>query len=131
MTLQYYFGGYDGEEPYQKDLEMWEIEDYLKTLPVDELAGLVQEGFELLDKEEQHDILTDMGEPNFACPDYERWVRDEWQFCVELITDDSILERLEDELHDFFEDEAGEEYAEQIADADPMKAVGMSQRDFF
>ena len=127
MTLRYDFDG----ELFEKDLDMWQIEEYLSTLHPQELVELVQEGFELLSKDEQHEILTDMGEPNFACPDYDRWLTDEWQFCVELITDDSILERLEDELHDYFEDEAMKEHQEQVADGDPMRAVGMSQRDFF
>jgi hypothetical protein len=130
MTLRYYFGGYNDAEPFEKDLDLGDIETYLRTLPANELAELVQEGFELLDSDERFDILTDMGEPNFACPDYKRWVRDEWDFCVELVTDDSILVRLGDELHDFFEDEAGEEYAEQHSGADPMRAVGMRQKDF-
>ena len=111
-------------------MDLWEIEEYLKTLPTDELVDLVQDGFELLDKSEQHDILTDMEEQNFACPDYERWIKDDWNFCVELITDDSILERMEDELREYFEDEAMAEYEEQEAEGDPMSAVGMSQKDF-
>lgn len=130
MTLRYYFGG-GYSEPFEKDLDLWEIEEYLKTLPTDELVVLVQDGFELLDKSEQHDILTDMKEQNFACPDYEKWLKDDWNFCVELITDDSILERLEDELREYFEDEAMAEYEEQEAGGDPMSDVGMSQRDFF
>lgn len=130
MTLRYYFGD-EYSEPFEKDLDLWEIEEYLKTLPTDELVDLVQDGFELLDKSEQHDILTDMEEQNFACPDYERWIKDDWDFCVELITDDSILSRMEDELREYFEDEAMAEYEEQEAEGDPMSAVGMSQRDFF
>ena len=133
MTLTYRFDSED-YQGFDKDLTQSNIEEYLQTLPVEELAGLVKDSFHLYSKEDQHQILTDVKEPNFACPDFTRWITDEWDLCVELVMESETLDRLEDELHDYFEDEARREWEYEEAHKDPddpYLARGLRRSDFY
>jgi hypothetical protein len=127
MTLIYYFNG----NWFEKDISQSDIEEYIRTLPKREIAELVKDSFYLWTKEEQHDILVDIGEPNFACPDFERWVDDEWELCMDLIMEVDTLDRLEDELHDYFEYDAMREYENEPEEpSDPYVQRGLSRLDF-
>jgi hypothetical protein len=126
MTLVYKFSSED-DYGYEKDLSESDIAEYLNSLEKDDLASLVRDVFYLLRKDEQHSILTDLEEPNFACPDFKRWAEEEMDLCIELMMDD--IYQLEDEMHDYFEDEAYKEWRSQGSN-DPYKEIGMKPSDF-
>lgn len=133
MTLTYRFDP-DDYNGFEKDLTQSDIEEYLQTLPTEEVVGLVKDSFNLYTKEDQHQILADVNEPNFACPNFERWVADEWDLCVELVMEAETLYRMEDELHDYFEDAAYKEwtYEQEHKDPDDEYAQrGLSRADFY
>ena len=128
MTLDYYFDG----EWFEKDLRWYDIKNYFKSMDEKEFAELVEKAFYMWPKDEQNELLTDMDEPNFACPDFERWVRVDWDLCYTIVTEAEILEELEDELHDYFEDEARAEYEDmKLEPTDPYEQRGLSRADFY
>ena len=132
ITLTYYFGRYEDEFEYEPDLI--DVKDYFeKNLSNEEIAQYVQEWFEDLPKEDQHDILESFEEPNYACPNFLRWVEEDKDWCItEVLMDESMIELFEDELHDYFEEEAGEQWEDAEAyRRDPYAYNGVKQSDFF
>ena len=128
MTLWYNFNG----EEFEYDAKYSEIEDYLMSLPEEELQDPLSEAFNALSKEDQLIILTDKNEPNFACPNFMRWLQEDKKWCIsELLMEPSILALFEDELHDQLEDAAYEQYRDQKAyRKDPFAYNGLNRADF-
>lgn len=129
MTLWYNF---DGKE-YEYDAKYSEIENYLMSLPNEELQDPLSEAFEALSKDEQFEILIAKGEPNFACPNFMAWLNEDKNWCItEFLMEPSILELFEDELHDEFEDRAYEQFKDgQNYLHDPYSYNGLNHADFY
>ena len=130
MTLTYKFNPED-DYGFEKDIDRSDIKKYLGTLSEAEQAELVQTAFEAFTKEDQHEILAYFDEPNYACPEFSRWITDDFDYCSDLILE--VEELLEGELHDYFEDEARAEweYAEKYKDPDdPYESRGLTYDDF-
>lgn len=126
MTLTYLFNG----DEYEFDIGYGEVLDYVESMTPDEAFELVEEGFYMLDKERQHEILKVAEETNFACPDFAKWIEDDISFCVdEIIMEPDNLYRLEDELHDFYEDTAFNQYQDSTMDS--YEYNGHTQSDFY
>ena len=128
MTLWYNF---DGEE-FEYDANYSEIEDYLMSLPSEGLQDPLAQAFEALPKIEQLDLLHDKHEPNFACPNFIRWIEEDKKWCIsELLMEPSILELFEDELHDEFEEKAYEQFKDgKYLRRDPYAYNGLNRADF-
>lgn len=126
MILTYLFNG----EEFDYSLGLSEIQDYVESLSSDEAVDLVKESFYVLDKDTQHDILRAADEPNFACPNFAQWVEDDLSFCVsEIIMEPDALYRLEDELHDFYEDDAYNRFTD--SQMDDYESRGLKPSDFY
>ena len=129
MTLTYKF---DPEDNYgfEKDLSQGDMEKYFHSLSTEEQMDAVKASFESFSKEDQHNILKDMEEANWACPDFGRWLEEDIDFCIDLFLEAEDL--FEDELHDFFEDEAYNEYESEPRHlSDPYREIGMRHSDFY
>lgn len=128
MTLTYKF---DPEDDYgfEKDLSQKDIKEYFESLTEDEKIEAIKAAFESFDKEAQHDILGEMKEPNFACPDFSRWVEEDIDYCLDLFTEAEDL--FEDELHDHFEEKAYAQYQDgESFRRDAYRYNGVSPDDF-
>ena len=126
MTLTYMFNG----EEFEFDITYSKVVDYVESLSAEEAIELVKDCFYELEKDIQHEILNEVEEPNFACPDFGKWIADDVGFCVdEIIMEPDNLYRLEDELHDFYEDEAYNNYKDSTMN--PYEEIGMNPSDFF
>lgn len=131
MTLTYKFDP-DDDYGFEKDLDIKDIKRYFESLTEDEKVDALKTAFESCTKEDQHYLLQQWDEPNFACPDFARWIIEDIDYCVDIIVEAEDL--FEDELHDFFEDEAYEDwsYEEQYKDpSDPYEQRGLRRSDFF
>ena len=115
MTRTYKF---DSEDDYgfEKDINQKDIKEYFESLTEEEKEEAIKAAFNSCDKETQHEILAEMQEPNFACPDFSRWLEEDIDFCVDIFTECEDL--FEDELHDFFEDAAYKEWSYESRYAD-------------
>ena len=129
MTLWYNF---DGEE-FEYDASYSEIEDYLMSLPSEELQDPFAEAFNALPKDEQYRLLDERGEKNFACPNSIRWIEEDKKWCIsEFLMEPSILALFEDELHDEFEEKAYEQFKDRkYLRRDPYGYNGVSRSDFY
>ena len=128
MTLWYNFN----EDEFEYDLTYTKIENYLLSLPSEELVDAFEQSFEALPKEEQIRLLAERGEKNFECPNFLQWIEDDKQWVVsEFIMDSEILELFRDELHDEFEEEAYQQYSDGVAyRRDPYSYNGLNRSDF-
>jgi hypothetical protein len=131
MTLTYKF---DPEDyfGFEKDIDQSDIKKYIDSLTEEEKASAIKDAFYSFSKKDQHDILEEINERNFACPDFNRWLEEDPDYCLDLIVEADYL--FEDELHDFFENEAYEEweYEEMHKDPDdPYEVRGLNRADFF
>lgn len=117
MTLTYKF---DPEDYYgfEKDISQKDIREYFESLTEEEKTDAIKTAFNSFDKESQHEILEEMQEPNFACPDFSRWIEEDLDFCIDIFTEAEDL--FEDELHDFFENEAYKEWSYEESHRDPI-----------
>ena len=129
MTLWYDFDG----ETFEYDAKYSEIEDYLMSLPNEELQDVFAEAFYKLPKDEQISLLQERGEPNFACPNFMAWLNDDKQWVVsELLMDNESLAHFEDELHDEFEERAYEQFKDgQTHRRNPYAYNGVNPDDFY
>jgi hypothetical protein len=130
MTLTYKF---DPEDDYgfEKDLSQKDLKEYFESLTTEEKVEAIETAFKSFSKDDQHEILAEMDEPNFACPDFARWIEEDIDYCLDLFTEAEHL--FEDELHDYFEDEAYKEwsYEEQYKDpSDPYEQRGLNRSIF-
>ena len=129
MTLWYDFEG----KEFEYDAKYSEIEDYLMSLPNEELQDPFAEAFYQLPKEEQISLLQERNEPNFACPNFMAWLNDDKEWVIsEFLMEPSILALFEDELHDVLEDAAYEQFKDQQAyRRDPYAYNGLNRADFY
>ena len=131
MTLWYDFDDEGYEFEYDASYE--DIEGYLMSLPNEELQDPLAQAFEALPKKDQIEVLEHMEEPNFACPNFMRWLNEEKEWCIsEFLMERDILELFKDELNDEFEEEAYEQYRDGKAfRRDPYAYNGLRQSDFY
>lgn len=131
MTLTYKF---DPEDDYgfEKDLSQREVEEYFKSLSADEIVEALKTAFYTLTKDDQHFVLGEMQEPNFACPDFARWIEEDIDYCLDILVE--AEDQFEDELHDYYEDKAYKEWRYEEAHKDPDDPYaqrGLRYSDFY
>lgn len=132
MTLWYNFGSDDYDE-FEYDVSLSQLRNFFMSLPSEELVDAFQQAFEALPKEDQYAILDERGEKNFACPNYLAWIDDDKEWVIsEFLLNNDILELFEDDLHDYFEEEAAEQWrdAEEYR-KDPYAYNGVKRSDFY
>ena len=127
MTLEYEFGSRQGTFEY--DLDYSEIMNYFQSLTDSDLVELMMGAWDKMSKDEQLNILYEMNSPQG--PQFDQWVEDDREWCIETFAYDH-LEDYEDELHDYYEDKAYEDYIDCGGKpSDPYDDIGMSPSDFY
>ena len=106
MTLTYKFTPED-EWGFEKDLYRSEIEDYFKQLNHEEKVDALKTAFNSFSNKDKEEIAGEMGD-TILNPEFDRWVKEDFDYCLDLIMEDTYL--FEDELHDYFEQEAYDEW---------------------
>jgi hypothetical protein len=79
MTLTYKFDPED-EIGFEKDLYQSDIKEYFESLSTEDKVEAVKAAFKSFSKNDQHDILAEFKEPNYACPDFSRWVEEDFDY---------------------------------------------------
>ena len=137
MTLKYEFGGddyHDGQE-FEYDLELSQLYEYFKGLPDRILKQYCEEGYDSMNEQEQSEILTDLINDNDSTllmkrregynvkwyPNFEQLLEDDEEWCIDTFIIDNNLDVYEDELKEYFEDDAYEAYKEQLDAAEDQR----------
>lgn len=133
MTLKYYFN----EQEFEYDLELSQLYEYFKGLPNRVLKQYCEEGYDSMSEKDQSEILTDLINENDSTlvmkrregynvkwyPNFEQLIDDDEEWCIDTFIIDSSLDIYEDELKQYFEDDAYEAYKEQIEAAEGQAQI--------
>ena len=122
MTLKYYFG----ENEYEFDLNSSQIKEYFKAQPNRVLKRYLEEAFDNMTKKEQAEIITELSDDPTRLmkrregynityiPNFEQLLDDDEDWCIETFLFDN-LDQYEDELKQWYEDDAREEASQGSA----------------
>lgn len=120
MTLRYYFN----DEEFEYELEYSEIYDYFNGVPNEELIKYLEQEFDNMSKKEQAEIITDLSDDPITLikrkegtsityvPNFKQLIDDDKSWCIDTFLYDN-LDQYEDELKQYFEDDAYEAYKEE------------------
>lgn len=116
MTLKYYFD----ENEYEFELDYKRIHEYFEGLPIRVLSKYIEEEFDNMSKKEQAEIITELSDDPTRLmkrreginityvPNFEQLLDDDESWCIDTFLFNN-LDQYEDELKQYFEDEAKEE----------------------
>lgn len=128
MILKYYFN----EEEYEYDLNSSQIKEYFKAQPNRILKRYLEEAFDNMTKKEQAEIITELSDDPITLmkrregynityiPNFEQLLDDDEDWCIETFLFDN-LDQYEDELKQWYEDEAREEASQGSDREERMK----------
>ena len=128
MTLRYYFD----DEEFEYDLEYSDIYEYFNGVPNEELIKYLEQEFDNMSKKDKAELLNELlddpttlikrreGTSITFVPNFENLIEDDKSWCIDTFLYDN-LDQYEDELKQYFEDEAREE-ASQGSDREEREA---------
>ena len=129
MTLRYYFD----DEEFEYDLEYSDIYEYFNGVPNETLKEYLETEYNNMTEREQSEILNELLEDSGRnlikrrigtnitfVPNFENLIEDDKSWCIDTFLYDN-LDQYEDELKQYFEDEAREE-ASQGSDREEREA---------
>lgn len=122
MTLRYYFD----DEEFEYDLDYGEISDYFEQLPDNQLIEYLEEEYANLSEKDKTELLNELLDdpkrnlikkmdgtnPVFE-PNFKNLIEDDKYWCIEYFIYDN-LDVYEDELKDYFEDDAYDSYKDGL-----------------
>ena len=123
MTLTYCFDEYS-EYEHEYEIDADQIKDYFKSLTRKEQLEAIKGEWDKMSDEEKSEMLDLIDDPTLIkevdgnkVPDFETIYEDDFDWLVDTFIVDSIeygesAEDWEDELKDYFKDEAREDYGE-------------------
>lgn len=133
MDLIYYF---DQDEytskAYEYNIDFKEIENYFNSKDDTDLINDLEEIFLHLKEKDQKEYIKLSEEPPIEKYDkqivnFEKLLQDDRYWCVEMFSNEEDITKLlfEDELKDYFEDEAYKQFKEEndYDDEDPYKGM--------
>ena len=129
MTLRYYFD----DEEFEYELEYSDIYEYFNGVPNETLKEYLETEYNNMTEREQSEILNELLEDSGRnlikrrigtnitfVPNFENLIEDDKSWCIDTFLYDN-LDQYEDELKQYFEDEAREE-ASQGSDREEREA---------
>lgn len=126
MTLTYKFDPEDFDG-FEKDLSLSDVKEYFKSLSTEEQIKAIEYCLDNM-KPDDKKFIKDQ----FDTEEIASWLEEDFDYCADIFTECEDL--FEDELHDFFEDEAYKEwrYEEEHKDPiDPYAQRGLRYSDFY
>lgn len=133
MIIKYNFD--DADEPYRYDAN---LEDFIESLSVDKLCNTAADIYEsdLIADSDIENIKRDYSELNLPedlrSQNKTSTIIECAKDIFDIAEDDVIYKLFEDDIRDFFEDEAKEAYLDVISyTKDPYAYSGVKRSDFF